>query len=955
MSQYRVGQRYVSEPEPELGLGIVTEVESYRIAVAFPGTGENRLYAPDTPILKRVMFREGERVSTRDGDSFVVVSVLEKEGIVSYTGDGIRVSENELSDVTSFSNPHERLMSGQVDSSEAFDLRMDALRGLNKMRQSEARGFLGGRVDLIPHQYYILQEVSSRQIPRVLLADEVGLGKTIEACLIMQRLRAVGRANRVLIIVPESLVHQWFVELLRRFNMWFSIFDEPRCQATEKGIEGGNPFLGEQLVLTSVDFLSNSEIRGGQSIEAEWDLVIVDEAHHLEWTPGNPSDEYTLVEALGQRSPGLLLLTATPTQLGVEGHFARLRLLDPDRYGDLEDFRQEAEDFGIVAEISGKIIDGEALDEGDRNALVRIFNKDQAGLQSRLTELDKGRLGAKKALLNALLDEHGTGRVVFRNSRRNMKDFPSRRYCPAPLAVEGDMSATLRRLAKEMKAEATNAESEIRYNFKGDSRLDWLVSFLKARKNTKALLICKSKQKVLAIEAALIEVLNVKVGLFHEDLPLVQRDRNAAWFSEEGGAQLLICSEIGSEGRNFQFAHHLILFDLPLNPGLLEQRIGRLDRIGQTETIQIHVPFVVGSCQEIVAQWYHEGLDAFEVCTHGGTEYVQVFGERLLSLALDFGGKSGSCGRVELERFVAETIEFRAKLSEKLHRGRDRLLELNSFDEDVANRVIARIRKADGNLEFQKLLYSILDFFGVRVDEHEGGDVYLDASHAYVEAFPSMPREGMLATFERKRAIAREDIVFVTQDHPVALEAIDLLLNSDKGSTAFCILESDTPNVLLEVVFVLEAVASSKLHVDRFLPPVPVRALVDIRGRDLGDKRSIEWLRNNVEEGSINRFLERPGFSIDFLNAMIHGAEHMAEAAASQIRLKSKRVMKAALSGEIDRLLDLRRINENVSAGEIDLAKAEMAGIADAIDHSRLRLDSLRLVVEGDVSGLGVD
>ena len=365
MSQFQIGQRYVSEPEPELGLGIVTGVENYRVSISFPGVGEERLYAPDTPILKRVTFREGEGVSTRDGVSFAVVSTREENGLITYVGDSVEVCEDQLSDVTSFSNPHERLMNAQVESGEAFDLRLDAIMGLNKIRHSDARGFLGGRVDLIPHQYYILQEVSSRQIPRVLLSDEVGLGKTIEACLIMQRLRAVGRANRILIVVPESLVHQWFVELLRRFNLWFSIFDEPRCRATEKGIEGGNPFLGEQMVLTSVDFLAQNQIRGDQAIEAGWDMVIVDEAHHLEWSPGNPSDEYTLVESLGKDSPSLLLLTATPTQLGIEGHFARLRLLDPDRYGDIDAFRKESEDFGLVAEVSGKILDDIPLDDHD--------------------------------------------------------------------------------------------------------------------------------------------------------------------------------------------------------------------------------------------------------------------------------------------------------------------------------------------------------------------------------------------------------------------------------------------------------------------------------------------------------------------------------------------------------------------------------------------------------------
>ena len=115
---------------------------------------------------------------------------------------------------------------------------------------------------------YILREVTSRQFPRVLLADEVGLGKTIEACLILQRLLAVGRAQRVLILVPESLIHQWFVELLRRFNLWFGLYDEGRCTADEAAEPGRNPFLSSQLALASTSFLAGNESRREQAIEA---------------------------------------------------------------------------------------------------------------------------------------------------------------------------------------------------------------------------------------------------------------------------------------------------------------------------------------------------------------------------------------------------------------------------------------------------------------------------------------------------------------------------------------------------------------------------------------------------------------------------------------------------------------------------------------------------------------
>lgn len=932
----------MSENEPELGLGLVAAVEHARITVQFPATQEQRIYAAGTPVLKKVVFREGESVTTREGDSIVIERVEEENGLLTYHGGGRSVREDTISDITSVSLPHERLLAGKADPGEVFDLRLRVLETQNKLRQSPVRGFLGGRLELIPHQLYILHEVARRQIPRVLLADEVGLGKTIEACLIIQRLLAVGKAQRVIVLVPETLVHQWFVELLRRFNLWFSIFDEERCIASEQGDPGGNPFLDEQLVLCSVSFLSDSENRKAQAIEAGWDLVVVDEAHHLEWTPEHVSADYAMVDALAQRSPGLLLLTATPTQLGLEGHFARLRLLDPDRYSDYDAFLEEAEDFGAIAEIAHHIIDEKPLSKSDQASLKRIFNKDPETLARHLEAVAADTPGARDKLIRTLLDQHGTGRVMFRNTRSAMKGFPKRKFCPAP--IEGANPTLISRVAREIEAEETGNESSIRFSYKDDPRIEWLADFLRENKAAKVLLICRSQRKVAAIEAALQERINVKTGIFHEGLPLVKRDRNAAWFAEEDGAQLLICSEIGSEGRNFQFAHHLVLFDLPLNPGLIEQRIGRLDRIGQTETIRVHVPYLAGSAEEVIVHWYHQGLDGFETPIHGGAEYQAKFRDRLLVLALK--SKSKETTR-ERSAFIKETKAFSERLHEKMARGRDRLLELNSFNPDIADSVIAGIREAEADGSVKQVLWDVLDHFGVRISEHEEGDVTLDPSHAYVEGFPSIPPEGMLATFERRRAIAREDIRFVSQDHPLVRDAMDLLIDSAVGSTAFGFIEAAAPNLLLEVVFVLEAVADSKWHVEQFLAPTPLRVLVDIRGQDHSEARSVQAVSQETEEASIQRFLERPGFNAGILKAMLEGAQEIAEAGSAATKSNAAKQAREALGADLERLVDLKKINDHIRQDEIDLATEQLQKTAEAIEHSRLRLDSVRLIVEG--------
>lgn len=948
MSPTTVGQRCLSEREPELGLGVVATLDhsAKRIGVDFAATGEKRLYALGTAVLKRVQFRPGETIVTRDGATIVIEVVEEEAGLLTYLGQGRRVREDAISDVTSVDLPQERLLAGQTDPGAVFDLRYRVRQAQARIRQSEVRGFLGGRIDLIPHQFYILQEVAARQIPRVLLADEVGLGKTIEACLILQRLLATGQAQRVLILVPESLVHQWFVELLRRFNLWFSLYDEERCQASEQGDPTRNPFLATQFALCSVAFLAGHEARRVQAVVAGWDMVVVDEAHHLAWTPEQVSPEYALVEELAGRSPGLLLLTATPTQLGLAGHFARLRLLDANRYRDFEQFLAEMERFGAVAEVAGKVIEQKPLTAKDRAALKKIFTRDPERLARHLEELAGGKPGAHAALLRTLLDQHGTGRVVFRNTRAAMSGFPQRRFCPAPLPERN--LTQLARIARELRAEESGDDAAIRYSFKEDPRLDWLVDYLLQDRAAKTLLICKSPRKVLALAAALQERINLKVGLFHEGLPLVQRDRQAAWFAEPDGAQLLICSEIGSEGRNFQFAHHLVLFDLPLNPALVEQRIGRLDRIGQTETIRIHVPYVAGSAAEVVVEWYHRGLDAFATPVPGGHEFEAEFKGRVVELATTFA-EGGRVGRPQLEALLAETIAFREKLAAKMKQGRDRLLELNSFNREVAEGVLARVRAAEAEPFVRNLLIEVLDHFGVRIKEHEEGDVFLDPSQAFVEGFPSIPPEGMLATFNRQRAIVREDIRFLSADHALVQDASDLLLESKAGTTAFGAMEADEPNLLLEAIFVLETVAATRWHVDQFLAPTPVRVVVGLRGEDLTAGHPAAAVAADFEERDLHRFRERPGFNAAVLKEMIAGATERAEAESQALKRAAGVKATASLTAQLDRLRDLQKLNDHVRPEEIARAREQLDYTRQAIGAARLRLDALRLIVAGDV------
>src|SRR5690554_5661724 len=375
MEIFLPNQRYTSIGEPELGVGILTETGKGQVKVFFPRSNETRLYALDNAPLRRVVFKPGDTIIDTYKQFLLVKQVELKDGLYIYYGKDRTLSEAELGDVTASHGADDRLLMGDVDTPQAFALRRATLQHDYARRRSPVSGFLGGRIDLIPHQLYITHEVSSRYAPRVLLSDQVGLGKTIEACLILHRLLLSGRISRVLILVPESLVHQWFIEAMRHFNMWFSIFDEERCASLDGSAPDGNPFLDDQLIICSTHFLANSAKRSRQAVSAGWDMLVVDEAHHLEWSVDQVSQEYGVVDVLSKVAKGLLLLTATSEQLGEESHFARLRLLDPNRYVDFDEFLKETSEHKHIATIVEKFYLGKELNSNDIKTLETLFPK----------------------------------------------------------------------------------------------------------------------------------------------------------------------------------------------------------------------------------------------------------------------------------------------------------------------------------------------------------------------------------------------------------------------------------------------------------------------------------------------------------------------------------------------------------------------------------------------------
>ncbi|WP_317848008.1 RNA polymerase-associated protein RapA [Pseudomonas sp. HTZ2] len=945
--QYQPGQRWISDSEAELGLGTILAQDGRLLTVLYPATGDTRQYSLRNAPLTRVRFSPGDQITHFEGWKLTVREVEDADGLLVYHGlDGQNqarvLPETQLSNFIQFRLASDRLFAGQIDPLSWFSLRYNTLQHTSKQMLSTLWGLGGCRAQPIAHQLHIAREVADRIAPRVLLADEVGLGKTIEAGLVIHRQLLCGRASRVLILVPENLQHQWLVEMRRRFNLQVALFDAERFIESD----ASNPFEDAQLALVALEWLVEDEKAQDALFAAGWDLMVVDEAHHLVWHEEQASPEYALVEQLAQVIPGVLLLTATPEQLGQDSHFARLRLLDSNRFHDLAAFRAESEHYRPVAEAVQELLDEGRLSPKAHATIEGFLGAEGEALLAAVTDGDSQ---ASARLIRELLDRHGTGRVLFRNTRAAIQGFPERQLHPYPLANPAQYhdlpSGERAELYPEVAFQAQGETSDDERWWRFDPRVDWLIDTLKMLKRTKVLVICAHAETAMDLEDALRVRSGIPATVFHEGMSILERDRAAAYFAdEEFGAQVLICSEIGSEGRNFQFAHHLVMFDLPAHPDLLEQRIGRLDRIGQKHTIELHIPYLQDSPQERLFQWYHRGLNAFLATCPTGNALQHQFGPRLLQLLE--GGDSKAW-----EALVDEARAERERLEAELHSGRDRLLELNSGGAGEGQALVEAILEQDDQFALPIYMETLFDAFGIDSEDHSENALILKPSEKMLDAsFPLGDDEGVTITYDRNQALSREDMQFLTWEHPMVQGGMDLVLSGSMGNTAVALIKNKAlkpGTVLLELLYVSEVVAPRSLQLGRYLPSAALRCLLDANGNDLSPRVAFETLNDQLEsvpKASANKFVQAQR---DVLAKRIASGEAKVMPSHVERVAEAQRRLAAEADEELARLTALKAVNPSVRDSEIDaLRKQREEGLA-MLEKAALRLEAIRVLVAG--------
>ncbi len=892
------GQRFISQTEPELGLGKVTNVNKKQIEILYSLAETVRSYSIRNAPIKRVEFRHGDKIKNSTGKEHTVLDLFIENDLIHYQCEDVVIREDKISHNVVFNSPLHRLQQGILDEINTFDIRYKALNFKSKILSNSVRGFIGGRIDLLPHQFFVAHKIVNSENKRFFLSDEVGLGKTIEACLALHRLLITQQISRILIVVPSALIHQWFIELFRRFNILSTIVNDDFKEDYE---DEENSFAQNSPIIISLSDLINDEDYKNDILKTDWDLLIIDEAHHiLPYT-----DEYTVIKELSQSIERLFLLTATPEALTDEGFFSLLKILDPEKFPNFDQFKKEQKSYESLANVTSNIIENKSIKS----------IKNDPHYKHCLDGLNEKSPDFIKNFVERLNDIHGIGRSIFRNSRSVIKGFPGRKV----ELIEVDSKKTIKNI-----------------NDISPELLKWLSGFVKENLNKKTLIICNSIIAAQKIEKEISKIGSAKVALFHEEMSILQLDRNAAWFSDKEGAQILIASEIGSEGRNFQFADHLILPDLPEDPELLEQRIGRLDRIGRKKDVELIIPYEKNSTKEILALWYHKGINAFKKIVPGAYRIGEEFKSQLQETYKQPDN---------LDKLLKDTKKFSKKLHKEIENGKNQLLELASFDPVISNKLVTAVEDIDHDIELHDFIEELFELYGITFDELSM-DLYkldIDTLSDHTFPLPVMRSESIQVTWNRSIALIREDTEFLSADHPMIFGALDLLASSEKGNSTFAIYKnSGEEGYMLETVYVLEPVESTK-DLIRFLPSVPIRVLIDDTLDDVSDLFTNDQLSFDLSNSTIQDFENDFGTIQNFVHRGISECEKIVNKKSNLLKKEAFTKIKHLYTHEKNRI-NILIANEKERVNLNTKLDAKFHDLIEAIKSSNLRLDSLRLI-----------
>jgi len=815
----------------------------------------------------------------------------------------------------------------------------------------------------------------------MLVADEVGLGKTVEAGLVLKELLARKSVDRILIITPPNLLNQWHTEMRIKFNETFEIVDSAVLNRERSLYINSNPWSRFNRVLTS-SYLARAEDRRADLVSAGWDLVILDEGHHCRRKRiGNRTETtelYRTMDLLKDSAFGVMLLTATPMQLDPYELFSLVEIVEPGLYESYDDFALEV---AASQDLRRTVAALQAWDDATADARRAAA----LTLKSQGVTFDLDSAVDRERVIERLLEIVRLTQAIVRNRKRTVGGFTRRRaqtsrvdLSPEEIAVNeqllkylregyavaarsGDrllgfemvtfqrlLASSSRALARalanrkaRLQGEASRSRAfdddddhdggpHLLHQFADEPAiLDSLIAALDSISDSKVnalvrlidkLLERNPNEKVLvftqflATQDLIVERLaRHRVVHFRGSMNRWEKDAAVARFRQD--AQIMVSTEAGGEGRNFQFCHILVNFDLHWNPMKIEQRIGRLDRYGQTRNVQIYNITSTATIEDRLLQVLLRRLNLFEE-TVGALELVLGDVEDDVRSALVQASGDVDEAAAIFERAIELRIQDAKRVEDK---SADFLIELGSFQKDIANRLTDDLREGRIRIELERLVLDLIQYFPtarVQVD----GEIYsITVPPALGNAAGVHLESDYVGTFDAATAVQNEQLDFFGFGHPL----VDACLSYASSETSEGLVSARAlPPELLQTPVV---VANYVLEFNGIRKWASVESMAfDLSGNRV---HSVEANLNVAEPHQIVSNQVNSAILDTIRDASIRELTVTADA-ERPARIEQNRQHVAAEKRRAERIhrYNIRRVNERKSVIEAQIAATEAGG-----------------------------
>ncbi|MEM1542626.1 MAG: helicase-related protein [Ignisphaera sp.] len=665
--------------------------------------------------------------------------------------------------VSKILKPLERLSRGIFDSPEKFDLYVDALRLRYAYLFDEASVLSMSKIDPLPYQIEAVYRIMiDSPEPRFLLADDVGLGKTITAGMLLKELKLRERVKRVLIVVPPALQYKWEKEM-RRFNERFHVIDGETLKTLSIGER--NPWQELSQVITSMDLAKISPyIDWLKSVE--WDLVIIDEAHKLSAHRHGNRTEYTdrfkLGELLSLRTKSLLLLTATPHSGESFAFYKLISLVDPylfpsEYYVSKEKLRRIMirrlkEDIGIfpprkVHTLSINLSDEEkrlyeelvkyvsyyfnlakiARNRGVGFAMVILQKRMGSSIYALKKSLENRLKGLKQILEGKLLPEITEEDIeIMKEYEENPEDVDERdlerirKKYEAMSIFFGDKGSLKREI------EQVDHLLKLAHSIKVDTKASSLIRFIKElheKDPDEKVLVFTEYRDTMEYLKDLLEKSGYEksIAYIHGSMSVEEREEQMRIFRENSNVKIMVATDAAAEGIDLQYNCHIMVnYELPWNPNRIEQRMGRLHRYGQTRTVLVYNIFE-DTIEARVLQRLFEKIDTIR--REMGERVFDVIGKLLSGIRIeDIIMDIIAVGKEKFEYKMAETFRKIDENRKSLELIEKRSLIKDLLDINFVERLEkSRLESAISELDVERFMKKYIVFSGGSLEEIDEG------------------------------------------------------------------------------------------------------------------------------------------------------------------------------------------------------------------------------------------